>query len=219
MKALKKATLVGLMAMAIGGSAMAAPAQVGYLQVMGFENPKAEAQVNQQLAHIAKDFKGQVAALKPVKNFEGLGVMKMDTTFENKDVLNVGVETYVIKAGAAHGETKFMTILFDKKTGKTLNPAEVLQYAKVDRKALVKVVTMRAEQAVKQGAHINVKALEKKIIDQKYVPSIFFRADGVPMIYFQQGEVAPISDGMIVIPLPELLQMVQKEKAPVKAAK
>lgn len=214
MKSFKKVMALGVMAAVVGGSAaLAAPAQIDYVQVLGLQNEKAQTKINAGLKGMATSFQADVAKIRPEKGQEGMGAMSMSRLFETRDLLNIGIETYVIKPNAANGESRYQTVLFEKGTGAEVSPAKVLNYGQADHQKLAAVAANRAKEANKKGAHIDVAKLEKMLANKGYTPNIMFRADGTPVIYFQGGEIAPYSDGMIAIPMPEMLP---KVKTPVK---
>lgn len=186
-------------------AALAAPVQVGYLQVMGWDDARAEKRVNTRLEGLAKDFTKETKAIAAVGNQEGFGAMSMQLLSEVDRYVTVGVNTYRIRPHQANGESRFHAYVFDKTQGQEVSGAAVLGYRAEMAPQLLELLENKLRMADPDGKTFSLEELRKLFMDKNYIPDFYFTANGIPAIYFEPGVIAPMNAGTITIPLPELV--------------
>ncbi len=184
----------------IGGAALAAPAQVSYLQVSAWDNSAAQLTVNRQLEAVANEFAAEVAAIPAKGDMDGFGSLTMKKSAETERWLSVAVETYVIAPQHANGVARIDMKLFDKQTGTQVDAYEALG---CDAKTVRQAVWQELLHMQRQGVSIDRRTLYAKLADGNYRPALFLSANG-PAVYFQRGEIAASAEGAIVVVLPHI---------------
>lgn len=184
----------------LGGAAMAAPAQVSYLQVSGWDNAAAQTAVNRVLAGTADAFASEVRAIPAKGDMEGFGSLTMKKSAETDRLLSVAVESYVIAPRHANGVARMDMKLFDKATGAEVDAYEALG---CDLNTVRHAVLQELVHMQRQGINIDRRTLYAKLADRNYRPALFLSANG-PAVYFQRGEIAASAEGAIVVVLPHV---------------
>lgn len=185
-------------------AALAAPVQVGYLQIMGWDNARAEKRVNARLEGLARDFTKEAKAIAADGNMEGFGSMSMEILSEVDQYITIGVDTYRIWPHHANGESHFHAYVFDKTQGQEVSVAAILGYRAEMAPQLLALLENKLRFADPEGTEFSLEELRKLFMDKDYIPDFYFTANGTPAIYFEPGVLAPDYRGRVTIPLPEL---------------
>lgn len=186
---------------------LAAPVQVNYIQVMGWDNVRAEKQVNARLHGIAEVFTKETKAIPAAGGMEGFGVLSMQSLSDVNGYLTVGVETYRIRPQQANGESHFHAYVFDKAQGQEVSAAAVLGYRPELGVKLLPIVEKKLRAAEVNGNTFDYGKLRQLLTDKNYIPDFYFTNDGIPVMYFEAGVIAPRVVGTIMIPFEDVSEI------------
>lgn len=176
--------------------------RLSYVQVLDPTHHMGEVKINAFLRSLTEDYYGQ--AQKTIKAVEGelVGPARWEFLIKNTETSiddqyrTIEVTTYQY-TGGAHGTSHLTAYLFDRNTGIPVDIGAYTHYESLDKERLIAQLEATA---AKRQLPLFPDGIRELLLKPGYVPTLTIR-QGMPMIVFNQYEVAPYSSGIIVLPL------------------
>lgn len=125
-------------------------------------------------------------------------VIKGSVEYRSDNIIGVTINNYTF-TGGAHGYEGKLSLLFDAKTGKSLQPADIL----IDSESFTAYAEkkFREKYAIPEGKNINSKGFMFEGDVFSLPKNIFYKDDGLLLVY-NPYEVSAYSEGALELLLP-----------------